>query len=324
MSFHLKYAIEASVFLWPPADRVSSYKEPISYQETFDQLSSVEGIEGIELYHPYDFEDINIIKKCLDDNGLSVSAVGIGFFSEAKWQNGGVTSNDKKIRCDAIDVAKRAIDAAAELKSKNIVFWPGQDGYDYFFQTDYQKKWDLIVEGLEEIASYNRNLNIGIEYKIKEPRTHQIVSTASKALKLAKETGMDNVGVTMDIGHALLCNENPAEEIVYLMKEKKLFHLHNNDNYADWDYDMLPGSVHFWENIESHYWLYKLNYNGWINFDLFPTRLDAIESSRQSIAHTKKIINFIESLDGQKMERMIQEENILEMQAYLWGSLFKI
>ena len=86
---------------------------------------------------------------------------------------------------------------------------------------------------------------------------------------------------------------------------------------------MLPGSVHFWENIEAYYWLYKLNYDGWINFDLFPTRLDATETSRQSIAHTKKIINFIKSLDEQKMERMIKEENILEMQAYLWNELFK-
>jgi hypothetical protein len=39
--------------------------------------------------------------------------------------------------------------------------------------------------------------------------------------------------------------ENPAEEITYFMKENKLFHLHNNDNCLDWDYDMLPGSCSF-------------------------------------------------------------------------------
>ena len=106
------------------------------------------------------------------------------------------------------------------------------------------------------------------------------------------------------------------------MNNNKLFHLHNNDNYADWDYDMLPGSVHFWENIEAYYWLHKLNYDGWINYDLFPTRLDAVESSRQAIAHTKLIIDFIRNLDNKKMDRMIQDENVLEMQAYLWEGLF--
>jgi xylose isomerase len=323
MSINLKYAVEASVFLWPPNDRISSYKDPLNYKEAFNQLLQVEGIEGIELYYPYDFEDINFIKQILKSNNLSVSAVGIGFFAEAKWQNGGVTSKDKKIRREAIDVAKKAIEFAECLNTKNIVFWPGHDGYDYYFQTDYQRKWELMVEALSEIASFNKELKIGIEYKIKEPRTHGIASNASKALKMAKDTGMDNVGVVMDIGHSFLCGENPAEEISYLMKENKLFHLHNNDNYSDWDYDMLPGSVHFWENIEAYYWLNKLNYDGWINFDIFPARMNAIESSRLSIDSTKKIINFIKNLDDNKMDMMIKEENILEMQAYLWNKIFK-
>jgi sugar phosphate isomerase/epimerase len=323
IGINLKYAIEASVFLWPPTDRISQYKDPISFKKVFEQLSRVKGIQGIELYHPYDFKDINIIKHFLKSNGISVSAVGIGFFSEAKWQNGGVTSNNKKIRTEAIDVAKKAIEVAEDLNTKNIVFWPGHDGYDYFFQIDYLKKWDLMVEALREIASFDKDLYIGIEYKNREPRTHQLVPTASKALKLAKDTGMDNVGVVLDIGHSLLCGENPAEEINYLIKENKLFHLHSNDNYSDWDYDMLPGTVHFWENIEVYYWLNKLGYDGWINFDIFPTRIDALESSNLCIENTKRIINLIKSLDVNEMERMINEECILEMQAYLWKKIFK-
>jgi len=140
MAINLKYAIEASVFLWPPNDRVSRYKDPIGYKEAFNQLTRIEGIEGIELYYPYDFENINYIKQFLKSNALSVSAIGLGFFAEAKWQHGGVTSKDKKIRREAINVAKKAIDYAEDLKTKNIVFWPGQDGYDYYFQTDYQRK----------------------------------------------------------------------------------------------------------------------------------------------------------------------------------------
>jgi len=51
--------------------------------------------------------------------------------------------------------------------------------------------------------------------------------------------------------------------------------------------------------------------------------MDAIESSRLSIEHTKKIINFIKSLDDKKMEEMIKDDNILGMQAYLWEKIFK-
>jgi hypothetical protein len=66
-----------------------------------------------------------------------------------------------------------------------------------------------------------------------------------------------------------------------------------------------------------------LGYDGWINFDIFPTRMDAIESSRLSIDTTKKMIQFINEIDKQKMDRMIAEENVLEMQAYLWDQIFQ-
>lgn len=324
MAFNLKYAIEASVFLWSPADRVvSRYKDPITYEEAYRQLGTVEGIEGIELYYPYDFDNMKVIKELVDSKGLSVSAVGVGFFAEQKWQNGGVTSGDEKIRREAIDISKKSMDIAEELNAKNLVIWPAHDGYDYYFHTDYQKKWDLMVNALREIASYDKNIMVGIEYKCKEPRAHQIASNASKALKIAKDTELDNVGVVMDFGHSFLSGENPAEEIAYLMKENKLFHLHSNDNYGDWDYDMLPGTVHFWENIEAFYWLHKLGYNGWINFDIFPTRFDSVKSSSLSIKHTKKIVDFVKELDEMVIENFLKNEDILKIHEYLWDRLFR-
>ena len=324
MSFNLKYAIEASVF-WPPADRVvsSGYKKPIDEKKVYKFVKEVEGVDGVELYYPYDFDDVKKMKKILSREGLPVSAVGVGFFSEAKWQHGGVTSYDKKIRKDAIGIARRAMDAASELGAKILVFWPAHDGYDYYFQTDYQRKWDMLVESIKELASINNKVNIGIEYKPKEPRTHQMVPNASKALKLSEDTGKKNVGVIMDIGHAFIANENPAEEAVYLMNRSRLVHLHSNDNYGDWDYDMLPGSVHLWENIEIFYWLYKLGYNGWINFDICPFRENSIKSCSLSIRHTKKIVEFVKKLDMSKVDGAISENNALKTQEYLWEMLFK-
>ena len=247
MSIDLKYAIEASVF-WPPADRVvpSGYKEAINEKDVYRFVKSVKGVQGVELYLPYDFDDVKKMKKILEDAGLEVSAVGIGNFGHAKWKHGSATSYETSIRTEAMDISKKTVDAAAELGAKVVVFWPAHDGYDYYFQTDYQRKWDMLVEDLTILATMNRNVNIGIEYKPKEPRTHQIVPNASKALKLSKDTGLDNVGVIMDVGHSVLAHENPAEEAVYLMNENRLVHLHSNDNYGDWDYDMIPASVHFW------------------------------------------------------------------------------
>jgi len=324
MAINLKYAIEASVF-WPPADRIvpSGYKEPINEKDIYKYVKSVKGVDGVELYLPYDFDDIKKMKKIIADEGLEVSAVGAGNFGEAKWQHGGVTSYDKSIRTEAMDISKRAIEAASELGAKVLVFWPAHDGYDYYFQTDYQRKWDMIVESVRELAEMNRDISIGIEYKPKEPRTHQIIPNASKALRLSEDSGCDNVGVVMDVGHAFLAQENPAEEAVYLMNRNRLVHLHSNDNYADWDYDMIPGSVHLWEFIELFYWLDKLGYSGWINFDICPFREDSIKSCSLSIKHTKKMVAFAEKINNSDFNKIMENNDALEAQEQLWNALFK-
>ena len=322
MSLRLNYAIEASVF-WPPADRVvpSGYKKPIDGKDVYKFVKSVEGVEGVELYFPYDFDDLKKIKKTVADEGLLVSAVGAGIFGDAKWQHGAVTSYDKAIRNEAMEISLKAIDAAAELGAKVMVFWPAHDGYDYYFQTDYQRKWDMMVDALTTLASRNKDIKIGIEYKPKEPRTHQLVPNAAKALQLSEDTGLENVGVIMDVGHSFLAHENPAEEAVYLMRRNRLVHLHNNDNYADWDYDMIPGSVHFWENIELFYWLNRLGYEGWINFDICPFREESIKSCTLSIRHTKQMIHFTQKMDTAVMDKFAANNDALGVQEYLWKML---
>lgn len=324
MSIDLKYAIEASVF-WPPADRVVSagYKEEIDEKDIYRFVRSVEGVDGVELYYPYDFDDSLEMKKIVNNEGLLVSAVGAGIFGEAKWQLGAATSFDKRIRREAMDISKRALEAASELGAKILVYWPAHDGYDYYFQTDYQRKWDMLVEAVRDLAELNSGISIGIEYKPKEPRTHQIIPNAFKALKLSEDTGYDNVGVIMDIGHSFLAHENPAEEAVYLMNRNRLVHLHSNDNYADWDYDMIPSSVHFWEFIELFYWLNKLGYSGWINFDICPFREDAVKSCSLSIRHTKKIIAFVQKIDSSKFDKIKENNDALAAQEYLWDTLFQ-
>ena len=323
MAIDLKYAIEATIF-WPPADRVvpTGYKPKLAAKDIYPVIKRIEGCDGVELYYPYDFDDAKKMKRILTDLQLPVSAIGIGFFGEAKWQHGGITSFDRALRNEAIDISKRTIDAASELGAGIVVFWPGQDGYDYYFQTDYQKKWDLMVDGLRELAAMDRDMKIGIEYKPKEPRTHQIVPNAVKALKMSEDTGYENVGVIMDIGHSLIAKENPAEEAVYLINRKRLFHLHSNDNYNDWDYDMLPASVHLWENLELFYWLDQLGYKGWINFDICPFREESYDSCELSIHHTKKMVEYVQKLDIDGLKRSINNNDAIGSQQILWKALF--
>ena len=124
-----------------------------------------------------------------------------------------------------------------------------------------------------------------LEYKPKEPRNFCFMARASDTLLLAKETALDNVGVTIDTGHALVGGENVAESIVILQEYgRKLFHMHFNDNYGHWDDDMIIGSVHFPLFVETLFWLKETNYTGWLSMDQYPYREDGQGALRESVA----------------------------------------
>ena len=75
-----------------------------------------------------------------------------------KWKFGSVTSRDPNLRQEAVQTMKKAMSVAARLGAMKVNFWPGQDGYDYPFQSDYAQSWKMIVDALKDASEYNRNV----------------------------------------------------------------------------------------------------------------------------------------------------------------------
>ncbi len=115
-------------------------------------------------------------------------------------------------------------------------------------------------------------MKITIEYKAKEPRVRCFISTVGKALYICERIGRPNVGITLDVGHSLMALENPAESAAMAMQQGRLFHLHLNDNYRDWDHDLIPGTVNLWDTLELFYWLEQMQFDGWYGIDIYPYR----------------------------------------------------
>ena len=51
---------------------------------------------------------------------------------------GAFTNPDSEVRRGVIKLYEQGVEIARELGAKYVKFWPGQDGYDYPFQADYQ------------------------------------------------------------------------------------------------------------------------------------------------------------------------------------------
>ncbi|MEM4488980.1 MAG: sugar phosphate isomerase/epimerase family protein [Desulfurococcaceae archaeon] len=316
------YGFRYSVGLWifgVLADRFSTYKPSKTLEEKFAEVSKVNGLRGVEMIYPAEFkyDEIDKVKALLKEYNLGVSGILVELFTDPKWIYGSLTSKDEKIRKEAIKVATQSIDVVKELGGDTISLWLGHDGYDYPLQVDYNKKWDMLVDGIREIASHDANVKIGVEYKLKEPRTHIFVGTVGKALMLVNEVGLKNVGVTFDLGHALYAGESPAESICLLSRHGKLFHVHFNDNYRDWDHDMIVGSVNLWDVLETIYWLKRINYNGWIALDLYPYRENVAKACERSIENIELMLKLIDKIGAENLEKCLESEDATEIAAIL-------
>jgi len=285
----------------PTSDRFcpAGYRSVISTPEKILRARQIEGLDGVELHYPTMFEEMNPTetKAFLDEVGLECSIVTPVMASDPAWGLGSLSNPDVAIRRDAIQRVKDAMDASVDLGARQVNIWLGQDGFDYPFQVDYRASWRNLVEGISECANHNPDVRLCVEPKLKQPRTHSLLGTVSRVLLLIYDVGLDNVGCLFDTGHALLAYENLAEQVVLLQERGKLFHLHFNDNYGDWDWDMVVGSVHYFEFVEMLFWIGQMGYAGWYSLDQFPQHEDPVQALELSIRSVKQMERLLDRVN---------------------------
>ncbi|RLE82084.1 MAG: xylose isomerase [Thermoprotei archaeon] len=287
----------------------TGYKSPKELEDKMDMAARVDGLKGIEVIYPADVNEYNIdyFKKLLKAKDLKVVAVGVDVCCEKQWSNGALSARDDRVRKAAIERIVKAAEIAKELGTCIVNIWPGQDGYDYPLQVDYQKAWNLFKDSIREAAEKAEGVKLSLEYKLKEPRMRLFLSTAWRTLLLIRELGLEKVGMTLDVGHAFYAKENIGEVIA--LAGNDLFHLHFNDNYGDWDDDMVVGSIRLLEFIEATYWLKKIEYDGWLVLDIFPYREDPVKACSSSIFVLKKILRLVDRLGIDTLDLLLKEED---------------
>jgi len=138
------------------------------------------------------------------------------------------------------------------------------------------------------------------------------MGTVGKVLFVIDSVNLENVGGNVDVGHALMAYENPTESALLLHQRGKLFHVHLNDNYADWDWDMIAGTVHFLEFLEFLFWLKKIGYSGWYSFDQYPAREDPIKAIQSSIENLEFFKRIIENVDFSEFKEAFENQDFVK------------
>jgi len=319
----LKMAIITG-FLSKTKDRFHEYNEPLDLDQKFKLMTDIKGYDGVEIVYPYEVNDPELTRKLLKKHGLNIAAVNVNVKAEPEFRNGGLTSHNNEIRQKAVQFIKEAKDFAAAVGADKVTCCPLGDGYEFSFQYDYAQAWKYLVETFGEAGSHNPDIPLFIEYKPSETRGHCFVDTAAKALCLLNDIQNKNMGVTLDFGHSMYGNENPAEAFVMLAESPYKCYVHVNDNDGKWDWDYFCGSKHFLEYVEFLYYLKKYGYNDYLTSDTSPTRWDITGTFEVNSRISNRIWELLDRIDTTEFERLIAGDDYLKTWQFIENNIFSL
>jgi sugar phosphate isomerase/epimerase len=239
------------------------WPDHLSVEQVFETATRL-GFDGIEL-GVYDPEvelapgRLEALRRLSAAHRLQVAGV-LYSLPPSHWRSGCLASSDSRSRqraiTHAIEIAKRVQEFGIDL----LGLWLGGDRMKIV--DDHAAAWSRLTEGMREIADAlaSQHQRIAFEYKPGE-----IVGNADAASRLFDQVNRSNVGLLLDTGHAIY----GREDLVDVLKKcgDRLFYIHLDDNYADYDRDLPPGAVHnfapFFRELRAQ------NFRGAISLDLY-------------------------------------------------------
>lgn len=179
------------------------------------------GYAGVEIlgddphaYFPtFDDEHRAALETALDETGLAVSNVNantaMGYYDDAPpsaFFDPTVVTDDDDERRWRVDYTKAAIDLAAAVGSPAVCLATGRA----LPGNPPERAREYLRESLHDILDHaeERGVDVGIEF---EPEL--LVESTAETLSLIEEIDRPSLGVNLDVGHAAVYGEDPAEAI---------------------------------------------------------------------------------------------------------------
>ncbi len=295
--------------------------------DLIDRASTVTGLGAVDLNFPDHLDGVETaeMKTRLDDRGLALNGFAMRYYSDPAFKLGAFTNPDPAVCRAAIDLTKQGIDAMAECGGSLMTLWLGQDGFDYSFQADYARLWDMEIEAIREIADHHSGVDISLEYKPNEPRAFALLSDVGTTLLAVRDIDRPNLGVTLDFAHVLYADEMPACTATLIARHSRLLGVHLNDGYAKRDDGLMAGSVHLIQTIELLHALAACGYDRAIYFDTFPdvSGLDPVGECTANIDTVEAMWAVVARLSAdQGLARAIARQDPIASQRIVQAALF--
>jgi len=249
----------------------------------------------------------------LDERGLVAEFVAPRLWEHPLTIDGAITSNSAEARQYTLERTKRAIDIARIMGTKDLVLWPAREGTYMREAKDPIASVARLVEWMNAVLEYDKDIRILGEMKPNEPMDNAYVPTTGHFLGLASLTvDPSRVGTLIESAHAILAGLDPSDEMAYALAHKKLWSVHLNDqNGLKFDEDKSFGAVDIRRAFNQVWVLERAGYgqNGeFIGLDVKALRTQKKDVStkhlRNSRAFFLRLVELVRSLDVAKVEEL--------------------
>jgi xylose isomerase len=185
------------------------------------------------------------VKRMLDNQGLTPEFVAPRLWFASQTTDGAYTSNSASDRAYALDRTRKSVDIARALGSKAIVLWLAREGSYIREAKDARLAYRRILETINTVLDYDKEIEIWIEPKPNEPTDQAYVPTIGHALTLSYASkDPTRVKGLIESAHAMLAGLDASDEMAFALEHDKLASVHLNDqNGLKYDQDKNFGGA---------------------------------------------------------------------------------
>lgn len=272
------------------------------------------------------------VKKVLDNNGMAAEFVAPRLWMDPRTTDGGYTSNSKVDRDFAMWRSYRTIDIANELGCDKIVLWLAREGTLCVESKDPVEAIVRLVEAINGMLEYDKNIKVLIEPKPNEPVDRSFCGTIGHVMGVSAATiDPSRVGGLLESAHAVLAGLDPANEIAFGLAMGKLWGVHLNDqNGLKFDQDRSFGVENLRQAFNQIKVLVENGYgkNGeYVGLDVKAMRTTRDNAAYAHLENSLKIAKMLEEkvmkYDYPFQKKCVEERNYEALEMYVMELLMK-
>lgn len=310
----------------PPTRPSLTFDEKLEiYKELgFDavQLHDDDAVPGLDELSPSQIrERAQEMRKKLDDHGLVTEFVAPRLWEHPVTVDGAFTANAPATRQYAVERARKCVDIAREMGTNFMVVWFAREGTYLREAKDAVRATHQLLEAINALLEYDKELRIAIEPKPNEPMDLSYIPTIGHAVALGfQASDPSRVGALVESAHAILVGLDPADEMSYALACGKLWGVHLNDqNGPKFDQDRSFGSVDLRRAFNQVRVLDENRFYdmGVVGFDVKALRTQPAEIAtkhlRNSLNTFLRLVELVRTLDREAVAGVIEARDYEEL-----------